>query len=166
MDYRFKLDVSHLAEKVKKHNLLFYPAMMHILTTLVKRHQKGTETQICTACTVTTPSGKHLKLCNEYHDDFLGFFEIYVYNCYEHMQCEEAEKDDDIPRHAVLISSEPPAQQWAQEGIYPEFYLSAFEEQDGKIWQTVLIKSQQELENPEAFSRECQKMCDMFQERV
>lgn len=166
MDYNFKLDVSHLVAKVKQHNLLFYPAMIHILVSALKRHDNHLPVKPMTIYTLVTPNGHNMKLWHEYHDNFLPFFEHYVRNCYRHMAEEGIEADDSVPLEGILVSAQPPLENYITANDYPEFYLSAFEEQNGKIWQNVMIKAKKQFDDLETFARNCQKMCDMFQEKV
>ena len=166
MDYSIKIDVSHLVAKVKQHNLLFYPAMIHILVSALKRHINEMPENLVAVYTLTTPSGNNLQLWHEYHDNFLRFFEHYVRNCYQSMTEESNVEGECLPKSGILFSALPPSEKCLIDNIYPEFYLSAFEEEDGKIWQNVLIKAKEQFNNVELFKRSCQKMCDMFQERV
>lgn len=162
MDYKFKIDVSHLVEKVKKHNMLFYPVMVHIFTSVLSQSRKSEASTICPAYTLQRANGTSVTLWNEGEDSFPHFFEKYVKNCYRYIDTEKSVSLNDFPANSVYVSFLPPQKKCLMNNGCPEFYLSAFEVSGGRTMLPVVLKSEQEFSCLESFIKSCQKMCDMF----
>jgi chloramphenicol O-acetyltransferase len=163
MDYRFTIDVSHLVEKVKSHNLLFYPVMIHIFTSVLNQQRADGEEPLNAAYNLQRDDGTAVILWSESENRFPRFFENYVKKCYRHIVGNEA--PDAMPANSVLVSSLPPADKKMLESSVSELYLSAFEVENERTILPVLLKTEEDmaLEN---FAKSCQKMCDMFNEWI
>lgn len=163
MDYRFKIDVSHLVEKVKNHNLLFYPVMIHIVVSVLNQQRTPEEEPFCAAYNLQNSGGKDVILWNRSDNCFPRFFEQYVKKCYRHIVGNE--ELDEIPENSVLVSCLPPDEEKKLKTSAPEVYLSAFETDNNRTVLPVLLKAEDDI-SLENFSKSCQKMCDMFNDWI
>lgn len=163
MDYRFTIDVSHLVEKVKSHNLLFYPVMIHIFTSVLNQQRSGSQEPFCAAYNLQRADGTAIMLWSKNESRFPHFFEQYVKKCYRHIVGNE--EPDTLPPKSVLVSCLPPADKKILSPSVPELYLSAFEVENNRTILPVLLKIEEDmaLEN---FAKSCQKMCDMFNDWI
>lgn len=163
MDYRFTIDVSHLVEKVKSHNLLFYPVMIHIFTSVLNQQRADGQKPLCAAYNLQRGDGSAVILWSESESRFPRFFEQYVKKCYRHIIGNE--EPDELPENSVLVSSLPPTDKKMLNSSAPELYLSAFEVENERTILPVLLKVEEDiaLEN---FAKSCQKMCDMFNDWI
>ena len=163
MDYRFTIDVSHLVEIVKSHNLLFYPVMVHIFTSVLNQQRADGQKPLCAAYNLQRDNGTAVVLWNEANRRFPRFFEQYVKNCYRHIVADE--QPDEMPENIVLVSCLPPTDKKMLNSSAQEFYLSAFEVENNRTMLPVLVKADEAMAW-ESFIRSCQKMCDMFNDWI
>lgn len=163
MDYRFKIDVSHLVEKVKSHNLLFYPVMVHIFTSVINQQRADGQEPLNAAYNLQRDDGTSVVLWSEANRRFPRFFEQYVKKCYRHIVADE--QPEEMPENIVLVSCLQPADKKLLNSAAPEFYLSAFEVEADRTMLPVLVKTENEMAW-ESFIRSCQKMCDMFNDWI
>lgn len=163
MDYRFTIDVSHLVEKVKSHNLLFYPVMIHIFTSVLNQQRPDGQKPLNAAYNLQRDDGTAVVLWSEANRRFPVFFDQYVKKCYRHIVADE--QPEKMPENIVLVSCLPPADKKLLNSSLPEFYLSAFEIEADRTILPVLLKVEEDmaLEN---FAKSCQKMCDMFNDWI
>ena len=99
-----KIDVTNMVNFVKKHNLLFYPLLIHVLTkTLYKSGVKD----IVPAYLSVSEKGILSLLSQEFDEDFEFFFQSYVQTCYKHRETTDFLPQGALNGNIVLISYLP-----------------------------------------------------------
>ena len=99
-----KINVTNMVTFVKKHNLLFYPLLIHVLTKTL--HQSGVK-DIVPAYLSISENGALSLLKQDFDEDFEVFFQKYVQTCYKHHETTDFLPQGALNDNIVLFSYLP-----------------------------------------------------------
>lgn len=125
------LDVTDFISAVKKRNVLFYPAMMHILLSACSQKEDSFFYEF--------EEGKFLK--TNFHSDFNEFYKNYIYACYIQEEQKEIIKNKIVfALHKKSISN-------------ADFILLPFEESQNRTFMNIIVN----FSVPTDFQMRCQQ---------
>lgn len=156
MSAEINLNIEKLVATVVTHRLLFYPVMMHIIASSLRRRDENNG-DFYLAYVFAPEKGNAVinKIC--WYPEFDVFFSKYVQNCYKSMQnILNAENDD---KNAVLISCQNKGSLAGEILFDRKIYLSMDSEQKNMNLQFDGFSNNPEIEK---LQKDLQQRCDLF----
>lgn len=150
MIQNFQIDVTNVVNKVKAHNLLFYPVIIYIFS---KTFYKCGFNKIKPAYINTDENGEFAILSQEYTDCFETFFNDYVKNCFYN------QKTNTQLKNCIIFSYIPQNKLNISDNAIPVLYINPLIYDGEQIYLSFCIKN---FSCNEEFVSLFQDFCNLF----